>query len=782
MRVTRIAFVALLGSSLTAAASAQTPQAPTTPTSEPPVITLPDIQIVGSTPLLGAGVDRDKVPAATNVLGPLDIDRTGPASLNDALNDNIAGVNIDDLSGNRFQPNLLFRGFIASPNQGDEQGLAVYVNGARFNQPLGDTVNWDLIPSNAIAQVNVEGGNPVFGLNALGGSVNVLLKNGFTYQGGEIVGYGGSFGRAAGQFQYGLQRQDTSAYFAGSVIQDQGYRNTSASTLYQSFTDLGWRGHGAELHFGITADSTSLGNPGATPVELLAVNRAANSTAPNTERNKYLSLNLNGTAEIGDDTSVQGVLYYTNLSQRIVNGVTVDAAPCTDGSGNLCNAAGAYLTDRNGNPIPDFLNGGNYGGVSLQAIDSNAFGASAQVATDRDVFGFKNHGVAGASFDGGNVMFTGSQTIGALTPERTVIPPEIVVSQADLSIAPVRLFTTNRYYGVFFTDQLNVTPALALSVSGRFNIAEIALHDQIGSALNGNHGFSRFNPGVGASYKVLPNLSVFASYAESNRAPTPSELSCASPNQPCQLPNFFVGDPNLKQVVGHTYEVGVRGRFDDLYGAKASWNVDLFRTDSDDDIIFQSSPLNPNAGYYQNAGTTRRQGIEANVRLSRGPLRASVAYALIDATYQSALTLNSPSNPQADANGQIHVQPGNKLPGVPQNRLKFVVEYDVTDKWTVGASGILSSGQYAFGDEANQNPQVPGYFVLNLNTKYQVTDNIQVFALVDNVLDRKYSTYGLYAPVGGLVAPELPSGMVTNTRVESPAAPVAAYGGVRVTF
>jgi iron complex outermembrane receptor protein len=238
----------------------------------------------------------------------------------------------------------------------------------------------------------------------------------------------------------------------------------------------------------------------------------------------------------------------------------------------------------------------------------------------------------------------------------------------------------------------------------------------------------------------------------------------------------------LKQVVATTYEVGVRGKFPDVYGARAVWDADLFRTDSDDDIIYQSSALNPNSVWYSNAGTTRRQGVEANLTVVRGPLHAQVGYALVDATFQSPLTLSSPSNPLADANGQIHVTPGNKIPGVPENRLKFILEYDVTDRWTVGGSGILSSGQYAFGDEANQNPQIPGYFVLNLNTKYRLTDHIQLFALVDNVLDRKYSTYGLYAPVAGLPAPELPSGVVTNQRVESPAPPVAAYGGIRVTF
>ena len=759
----------------TTAAIAQTPPAPMP--DEPATPT--DIGSVRATTPLSP------TPApgtANNVVTSDDIERTGVPTLTGTLNDDVPSVHINDASGNPFQPSLMFRGFLASPIQGDEQGLAVYVNGARFNQPQGDTVNWDLIPSNAIASADVEGGNAVFGLNALGGSVSVKLKNGFTFHGGDLVAYGGMNGRAAGLFEYGAESDNTSAYVAINAIHDDGFRNTSASTLYQFYGDLGWRGHDSEVHLGITANSTALGNPGATPVELLAVDRAANSTAPNTVYNKYIALNLNGNHDITDNTTAQWVVYYSNLSQRLNNGVTVDSAPCTAHPGFLCTDGGdgGYLTDRNGKPIPDFLHGAPYGGVSQQGTDSNAFGASAQVSNTHEVFGLPNHVVGGVSFDAGNVMFDGNQTIGALTPGRLIIPPEITVDQADLSIAPVRLATTNRYYGVFFTDLLDVTPKLTLSLAGRFNAADITLDDKIGTALDGGHSYDHFNPGFGAAYKVLPNLSVYANYAESNRAPTPSELSCSNALQPCQLPNFFISDPNLKQVVARTAEFGARGRVADLGGGTLSWNADLFRTDSNDDIIFEASQI-PGLDFYQNAGTTRRQGAEANLVYRRGALRASLGYSFVQATFQSPLTLDSPLNPHADANGQIHVSPGDRLPGIPANQLKFVAEYDITDRWTVGASGQLVSGQYLYGDEANQNKMIGGYFVLNLNTSYRITDHIQLFALINNALDQKYSLYGTFAQVDGVPFPEVPGG-VTNTRVESPASPLAAYGGVRVTF
>ena len=168
--------------------------------------------MVGATPLLGSGVDRDKVPAETQVLTDRDISRNGYPQMLRALDENVPGVTLDNAAGNPFQPNLFYHGFLASPLQGNPQGLAVYLNGVRFNQPFGDTVNWDLIPDVAIDRMDLVGSNPVFGLNALGGALSVRMKNGFTYHGAEIDLLGGSFAHYQGELQYGVQSGNTAAY------------------------------------------------------------------------------------------------------------------------------------------------------------------------------------------------------------------------------------------------------------------------------------------------------------------------------------------------------------------------------------------------------------------------------------------------------------------------------------------------------------------------------------------------------------------------------------------
>ena len=346
-----------------------------------PPASMPPITVVGSTPLMGSDLNRDQVPETTQVLDAGDIVRTGIPSLTRAILDNVASATINDTEGNVFQPDILFRGFTASPVAGTSEGLAVYVNGARFNDAFGDTVNWDLIPPSAIASASLEAANPVFGLNALGGSISIRLKNGFGNPTENLTAYGGSYGRAAAILEFSHQYGDFAVYAAGDATHDNGFRQTSTSDLYRLYTDLGWRSGGGELHLGITAAHDELGNPGATPEQALNVNISNIFTAPNVVDNTYLGFNLNGGYKLDGSAALQGVAYFQTLNQVIPNGTTVEVAPCANGTDLLCNSDGTAVNTYNAQPVTDFLHGGPYSGLSVQQLDSHAYGASAQ-ATD----------------------------------------------------------------------------------------------------------------------------------------------------------------------------------------------------------------------------------------------------------------------------------------------------------------------------------------------------------------------------------------------------------------
>src|SRR5262245_35296144 len=280
--------------------------APSAARAQGTAIELPPIEVIGTTPLPGSEIARDKVPTANFVLsGEEALRPNGIPSVLDALETNIGGVTLNNAQANPFQPNLTYRGFEASPLVGNPQGLATYVNGSRFNQPFGDTTNWDLIPSIAIDRVDLVGSNPAFGLNALGGAIAVRLRDGFAYQGGEVELFGGSFGRIQGSLQYGRRSGDFAAYAAGTVMHETGWRDFSPSTLRQIYADVGWRGEQAELHLNIIGANNILVGNGTTPVELLAVSRSAVFTHPDETRNRYVRVGLTGTYAISDATSLR---------------------------------------------------------------------------------------------------------------------------------------------------------------------------------------------------------------------------------------------------------------------------------------------------------------------------------------------------------------------------------------------------------------------------------------------------------------------------------------------
>lgn len=748
-----------------------------------PAITLPPITVIAASPLLGSGIDRNKLPAESSVLTGNDLTRGGttPPNAVRALNDQVSGVNLDSASGNPYQPTLMYHGFDASPLQGTPQGLAVYVNGIRFNQAFGDTVNFDLLPNLAIDTMNLEGSNPVFGLNALGGALSIQLKNGFTYHGGELSLSGGSFDTLGMDFQYGRQSGNTATYVAVTGAHQGGWRDDQSSNVQNFYGDIGWRGNAGEVHFNVLAAHSVLDGPGTSPVELLAADPRAQFTAPNSISNQFVQTSLSGNVAVNDTVSLQGLVYYNNFLQRVANGNAANDTPCDDDPSLLCTERGPVSTTLGGAAIPAFL-GANplaYSELDEQTTNTNGYGASIQATDTQPIFGFHNHLVGGLSFDGAQTEFTGISYIGGITPlTRSFVGPGVIIDEPGTN-QPVRAGISDAYYGVFASDTFDLTDRLALTASGRFNAAAIDLTDQSGGDLTGNHPYTHFNPALGATYKLTPGLTAYAGYAEANRAPTPSELSCAGPADSCSLANFFVGDPSLKQVVAHTVEAGLRGRTAIGDGDSLSYDVGLYRSNLDDDIVFVNSTT-LNRAFFTNVGQTRRQGLDAGIRYKTPHWSAYFAYSYNDATYQSGFVEAAGNNPAADAAGNITVKPGDRLPGVPLHLIKFGVTYHVTDKWTLDATAVAQSSQYLFGDAANLTAQLPGFVMLDLSTSYKLTPHIEFFASVDNVTDARYYTYGTFSPTSSVYLAQAPN--ATNPRSYSPAAPIGGFGGVRITF
>lgn len=726
--------------------------------------------VVTASALPGTEVDPDLVPTATQNLTAVDISRDGSASLLRSLGQS-GGVSLSNAQDNPFEPNLYFRGFQASPLAGDAQGLAVYVDGVRFNQPFGDAVAWELIPDIAIENATVEGSNPVFGLNALGGSIALRMKDGFSWSGAEAEASGGSFDRYDAQFQFGRQDGAFSFYAAGNALRETGWRDHSPSRLGQLFANAGWRRGGLDLRLDLIGADTSLTGNGSAPVQLLAVDRAAVFTWPDTQENFYGLANLFGSYQASPALSFQGDIYASRLSQNTINGDASDLEPCAQIAALLCLGT-EIATGAGGDPIPDFLHGGTYAQLNAAATASAAFGASAQTLYKSALFGRDNQLLLGASYDAGRTGFSATSAVGAMTPDRGFKGPGVVIDMTDGSIAPVDVSSDNDYVGVYAADIFRPVEAASITASARYNFSRIALRDRIGRALDGSHDYGRINPAIGATYEVSEGATLYAGYAEANRSPTPAEFSCADPTAPCSLTNFFVADPDLKQVVSHTIEAGLRGRSHEI-----SWRAGYFHVDADDDILFAASAITGRA-FFENIGRTTRQGIEASADVHLGALRLSVNYVFTDAVFGDAITLNSEDNPRADQNGQIHVVPGDRLPGIPANTLAVSADYAVDPTWSLGLSSRYADGQFLRGDESNLNAKTRPYVVLDFYARCRVSDRLELFARLENLTDEKYETFGGFSPIDKVPIVEVPN--ASNPRSLSPAAPLSAYAGLRV--
>ena len=752
---------------------------------------LDEIVVVGVTPVPGFKVDKDKIPGNIQTLRSSDLTRNGAASVLGALDQQVGSVNFNDAAADPFQPDVLFRGFEASPVLGTPQGMAVYQNGVRVNEAFGDTVNWDLIPDIAVDRIDVLSATSVFGLNALGGAMTVTMKNGFTYPGFDATVSGGSFNQRQAQAEYGVNDGPFGAYVAVNTLKEGGWRHYAQDRVRQYYLDLSFHTDTLTSDLSYSRANNRLFGQGAAPVQSLAVSTENVFTSPQNNINNVDMFTLDTAYNFTPTLAVSSVLYFRNYRQTVANGDNSDYAACDDdvAPGLLCD--GDYvLSDTAGQNIPDITNSGAtiIGQNDYEDIHSQTWGGSLQFSSTEKLFGHGNSFAVGATVDTSITNFFSGTWLGPLDASLSVLPSPYFVATpegVDSTATPVILNASDKYYGAYLTDTFDVMDPLSVTVTGRYNIAKVDLADRNGDALNGNNRFTHFDPSAGFTYKIFPALTVYASYAINNRAPTASELECANPAAPCLLPTNLASDPPLQQVVSKTAEVGARGTFSDPSLGKLGWDLSVYRTNSENDIYGISTTIA--SGYFQNVGSTRREGGDLDLTYQSGMVSAYLHYSYLKATFRSAFLEPSPANPFQDANGNVQVSVGDELPLIPKTRVKLGADVRVLSDWSVGGTWSYVGPSFYRGDEDNQNTQLPGYTVASLRTSYQITKNVLVFANIQNLFDRHYSTFGILGDPTGVGAPGIPADGVlgdpdVDPRFQSPAMPRAYFGGVKVSF
>jgi outer membrane receptor protein involved in Fe transport len=754
---------------------------------------LPEVLIIATTPLRELGQPLAEVPANVQTATAKDLQRQQSLGITDYLNNNFSGVSTNESQDNPFQVDVNYHGFTASPFMGTPQGLSVYLDGVRVNEAFGDTVNWDLIPESAISTLSLmSGSNPTFGLNTLGGALSVQTKSGHDNPGTSVEGYGGSFGRYAFEGETGGASGPFDYFLSGNYFDEHGWRNFSPSRVKQLFGKVGRETGRTDVDLSYTWADTQLTGNGTVPQSMFAYQRESIYTAPDFTNNTLNFVNAAGTYFLDSQLLLSGNLYYRHLRTHSNNGDVNDnnyLSEAYDGPAIDCGAPPASHAD-----FAYCANGIN----RASTLTQKTLGAGVQLTATHDVVGIKNHAVLGASYDHSDEDYEQAFQYATLTPLRqtAAIEDPNNPNQTVNSVSG-----TSKALGVYFTDTVSPSTLLHITASARYNRINETLDgysvdtdlrdfpagfDQPG-AITGDHIYKRVNPGLGFTLTPTAALTYHANYNEGSRAPTVIELGCSDPAKPCGLPNGFASDPDLKQVVARTIEVGARGT---LANELLTWSFDLFNTNNSDDIQFVATTTSQ--GYFTNVGNTRRQGFDLALGGKFGALRWHASYSLVDATYRSGFEVNAEANSSADANGNIQVVPGDRIPLIPRNTGRLRLDYAVSGNWDVGASVIATSGSFLHGNQNNANQadgvqvlgtgRVGGYCVVNLDTTYRVGKRADLFVKIANLLDRQYATAGFltgssFNPKGSFrVDPET----WTGENSVSPASPFAVWAGVRV--
>jgi iron complex outermembrane recepter protein len=794
-----------------------------------------EVVVIGVTPNQGVGLEKEKIPYNIQSASSEDLERAQSFGIADYLNRNVASININDAASNPLQPDVQFRGYSASPLLGLAQGIAVYQNGVRINEPLGDSVNWDLLPESAIYNIDLIGGaNPLYGLNTLGGALSITMKNGFNSDGHHLKFHGGSFERMVLSAESGGNNGEFAYYGNVHYFEEDGWREQSPSDAINFYGSVGWRNQLSKLNLNFQHGNSELTGNGPLPLDLLAIDRETIFTAPDITENDMYMISLDGSHSFSDNIQFNGNAFYRRNKTDSFNGDGSEFSICDlggtdtliegleedelEGIGldddDVCdnqfadanalesflNATALTLGEDDGFNIEDFNDDLSGSGVlSDQAINNisdrsqKSYGTDLQMTFLQDLFGHNNLLITGFAYFRGESGFNSVLELAELDP--ITRSTQGLGTGTFVDEAATNIDTTNETLSFYFSNTFDINQQLSFAFSGRINNTQIKLADQSGERpeLNGEHDFFRFNPALGLTYRASETMSFYAGYNESSRTPTPIELACndhvfnlavaaavTNGEDPddvefeCRLPNAFLADPPLKQVVTKSFEVGMRGQF-----GHADYHLGFFHSTNKDDILFQTTGRS--TGLFANVDKTRRWGFESSANGHWGKIDWFAAYSYLQATIEDDISVLSPNHPFADDNGEIEVNAGDRIPGLPEHNLKIGADYFFNDDISLGFDVSYRSDQVLRGDESNQVDELDGYAVMNLRGQYRVNEHIELFARINNIFDKEYENFGLLGEEPSEVDVPLFADF-SNPRFVGPGAPRAGFVGIKLSL
>ncbi len=792
------------------------------------------VNVVAAMPLPDVNLPANAVPVPVQFADAASLENSGAIELADFVNRRLTSVYLNEVQGNPFQVDLNFRGYTASPLLGTPQGISVYLDGVRMNQPFGDVVSWDLIPRNAIAEITMmPGSNPLFGLNTLGGALSVRTKTGRTTPGTSMLIGGGSYARRIGEFEHGGARRSIDWFAAGSFFFDDGWRASSPSKVRQIFGRVSWKNERSMFGFSSSYANNSLVGNGLQEARFLARDYSSVYSKPDQTDNRAPFLNGNLSHKVTSRMNVTGNAYYRYIRTSTLNGdVNENSLDQSVYQPSAAERAALAAAGYSGFPT----SGANAGNTPFpfwrcigQTLLRDEPGEKCNGLINRSDSTQHNYGLAGqvTRLDGNNQFTVGGAwdigltdfrqltQLGYLNPDRSITGVNAYgdgVTGGDIDGKPfdtrVDVNGQSQTWSIFAADTVSAGQ-WSLNVSGRYNRTFINNLDRIqpesgSGSLSGNHTFMRVNPSVGITFRPTESWNGYLSFSQASRAPTSVELGCADPARPCKLPNAMAGDPPLRQVVATSFEGGFRGDFQ----GRLNWSAGLFHGTNRDDILFVSSGAT-GYGYFKNFGKTRRQGVELSIQAKLPKAMIGGGYTLLAATFESPETVNGSSNSSNHTAlsgakglaGSIPVMAGSRIPLTPRHLLKAYADLRSHQKLTLSAGLTAVSSSLARGNENNgHHPdgtyylgqgKSSGYAVASVGARYRVHRAIELFAQANNLFDQRYYTAAqlgasAFSSNGAFVARPFAAVAgqyaVQHSTFLAPGAPRMVWGGARLRF
>lgn len=667
--------------------AAQTPDSVRKDTS---LVVLPPIEVVGSIlaptgPRVGSGV-----PARTTIITREQIEANEPRLLTDLLTSQAGVSSYDDL-GASYKLSLSSRGFYASPVVGLPQGISVFLDGVRQNEPDAAQVNFDLLPMEHVTRVELLSGTAsLLGRNSLGGAVNLVTSNGGGPTRGEVELSGGNyktFGSDA-SIAGSLGRGKWSYYAGSGYDREDGWRQHTGAKQYSGFFNFGrlseqWgirlQGYGARSR----AEAA-----GSLPESVFRTRPDSNLSEGDFEDLNNLQLAVSGYRR----SEGRQFSFSTYVRRHHARRFNVNQAADPDNLGlsrnRIIGGTADYRWER---PL-----GNGQIGFRLGAEGSSA-------RTEVELFA-------------DSTKFTGP----------TVRTTFVRAPTWDVAGYALGDLTTGR---------------ITFSAGARYDYVRIPFHNQLDPTRDTSSTYKRLSPKGGVSIDAGQGLTLYGSVGAAFRAPAVIELACADEADPCPLPFALGDDPPIDAVKATTFEVGGQ-----LIVGSAILSGSAYRTDVRDDIILSASDSAPAGstidGFFSNLDKTRREGVELSVQLFvNGGHSLYANYAYTKATYQSVADIFSI---REDFGGVNQVQPGDQIPLVPSHQVKVGGSFRLPAGFFTGADGRYIGSQYLRGDEANEEPKLDGYFVADGRLGWHGGHGWEITAVVNNLFQKKYAAFGTF--------------------------------------